>query len=154
MAEDDLDDPDDDLASWRGLADYLTPEQIKLLEAKEAELGPDNALLRSTAYEYHESNLRRQGLPRNIQRPCEAEYFGAWHGDGDEGWLRDFFGSERRVGAFLITVYGTQGSDGSEARNAFVEGRSDFMSSGELRDLIAALEEAADLIERRPTREG
>ena len=102
-----------------------------------------------------ESNLRRQGLPANIQPPYAAEDFGPWLGDGHEGWLREFFGSEERAGEFLIVVYGTQGSDGSVARQARVEGRSEFMSSGELRDLIAALEKAAGLVEgKRLTRGG
>jgi hypothetical protein len=147
-------DFDFDLSNWRGLANYLTPEQIKLLEAKETELGPVDPLLLSTAYEYHESNLRRQGLPANIQQPYGAEDFGPWHGDGDEGWLREFFGPRKRVGEFVIAVDGTQGSDGSVARNALVEGCNEFMSSGELRELISALQEAADLVEgNRPTRE-
>ncbi len=152
MDDDDyLDYADEDLTTWRGFTDYLTPQQIKSLEAKEAELGADDPLLWSTAYEYHESNLRKQGLPANIQLPYGAEDFGPWRGDGEEGWVRDFFGSERRVGDFVIAVWGTQGSDGSVARNAFVKGRSEFMPSSELRALSAALQEAADLIDgKRP----
>lgn len=147
---------DDDATGWRGFSDYLTPEQIKLLETKETELDPeDPLLLLATAYEYHEANLRRRGLPANIQPPYGAEAFGPWLGDRGAGWLREFFGPTKRVGEFLIAVDGTQGSDGSVARNAVLEGRSEYMSSGELRDLIAALQEAADWVEgKRPTREG
>ena len=150
----DDDDVDEDFTSWRGFANYLTPEQIELMEAKERELGSDDPMLRLTAYEYHESNLRRRGLPPNIQQPYGAEDFGPWRGDGDEGWVRDIFGPARRVGDFLVAVHGTQGSDGSVAWNAIVEGRSEFMSSGELSDLIVALQEAKSLLESKRHRGG
>lgn len=152
---------DDNATTWRDLTDQLTPEQVRRFEHHERlalnsiaagrnpnETADDIArgFLTEARWEA-EQNLTDAMI--SVPVPPGAESAEHW-GDGADGWTRMLHGPSRVVEGFDATVYrtGLQTQDGAVTWSLYVHvADSDDMTAAQVRQLAAALVEAADELE-------
>src|SRR5262249_25573448 len=101
--------PDHTAASWRDVAEQLTPEQAAQFELLERS-GDDAATLLAMAREQAADNARGV-MAGDIPAPPDAMHVYGWQTYGERTW-REFDGSTRQVGSAVILVRGQQFSDG------------------------------------------
>ena len=153
---------DDDETTWRDLTDQLTPEQVRRFEHHERlalnsidsghnphETTEDIArgFLTEARWEA-EQNLTDAMI--SVPLPPGAESAEHWE-DGADGWTRMLHGPSRSVEGFDAAVYrtGVQTREGSVTWSLYVHvADSDDMAPAQVRQLAAALIEAADELER------
>lgn len=157
--------PDNAATTWRDLADQLTPEQVAYLELSECHPVPmadgtfDPERERCGhlfgAREMAAQNLAAM-LYQHIPTAAGAEDIGPWQQFDDDGsWSRVWWGVRRLVPIasagthdFEVFVQGTQWSDGREQSGIVLDGSGDSMTAAEVRQLVAALLDAADQLDR------
>lgn len=136
--------PDDDVASWHGLRDQLTPQQIaKLTEAERA--GTDAANLLDLARHYagqHPGDTWHV----DVAAPFGAAYCGHWDQDTDGRWSRGFDGTTRLSGGTAVVIRGLQDADGTVERHVSIGAAK--LTTWQARQLAAALINAADEIDQ------
>src|SRR5258707_15528556 len=139
-------------ATWRDLADQLTPNQIAELESEERTGCPRGAL-RWQARHYAQAALGNV-LLGDIEAPADAREVRGWETDytEDGSWSRHFEGARREVAGFSVRIIGVQEQDGSASREVNISGGDEFLSAAETRELAAALLEVADQIGGRAAR--
>jgi hypothetical protein len=138
--------PDNTAASWRDVADQLTPEQAAQFELLERS-GDDPATLLAMAHEL--AAKHRTGVKSGeIAAPPDAARIYGWQTYGERTW-REFDGSTRYVGSAVIQVRGQQFSDGRCERwiRLSANGDEEFQAE-QARELAAALRAVADETER------
>ena len=113
----------DNVTTWRELADQLTPLQCAQAEKleRDALAGPADIaeLLLEVAREHAHKNLNGQLMFGHLPIPTDANRL--WHWErADEGWRREFTGTERDRQGFAVTICGVQQADGSVSRWANV----------------------------------
>jgi hypothetical protein len=143
--------PDNTAASWREVADQLTPEQSAQFELFERSglSGNDPATLLSKARELAAANMTGGVvLSGKIAAPGDAARTYGWQTYAERTW-REFDGSTRRVGSAVIRVLGRQFSDGSCERWISLSATHDEeFQAAQARELAAALQAVADETER------
>jgi hypothetical protein len=133
-------------ASWREIANQLTPEQAAHFEMLERS-GDDPATLLATARELAAENTTGVRSGEIVAPPDVAQTYG-WQAHGDRVW-REFDGSTVRVGEAVIRVVGRQFSDGTCERWISLSATHDEEFGAEqARELAAALWAVADEAEQ------
>ncbi|SPM29223.1 hypothetical protein [Mycobacterium terramassiliense] len=136
----------DDPASWREVADQLTPEQAAGFELQERS-GDDPATLRAMADTLANANAG-EVTSGQIPAPPDATRIYGWQANGDRTW-REFDGRTTRVGEAVIRVVGRQFGDGTCERWISLSATHDEEFQAEqARELAAALEAVAEEAER------
>ncbi len=140
--------PDNTAASWREVADQLTPEQSAQFELFERS-GDDPATLLAQARELAAANVTGVAvLSGNIAAPGDAARIYGWQTYGGQTW-REFDCSTKCVGSAVIRVVGRQFSDGSCERWISLSATHDEeFQAAQARELAAALQAVADETER------
>jgi hypothetical protein len=135
---------DDNPATWRDIADQLTPDQIAELIALRDETTPENLLrlARNKAAE----NMAATVL--GLRPPADAVTVDPWENDGTGNWSRHFTGPTRNVGPATVVVHGDQLSDGTVARSLYVRssdgGDGIELTPAQARELMSVLGASAD----------
>jgi hypothetical protein len=138
--------PDDTAASWREVADQLTPEQAARFELRERS-GDDPAAMLATARELAAANTTGD-MAGTIAAPPDAVRIYGWQAHDDRIW-REFDGSTTQVGEAVIRVVGRQFSDGTCERWISLSASHDEEFQAEqARELAAALQAVADEADR------
>jgi hypothetical protein len=135
---------DDTAQTWRDLADQLTAAQITQLERLECD---DPQTLLEKARQWAAKNVTAAAPSTNVAPPAGAVRTFGWQRDSN--WFRDFEGTNRCAGRARVHIFGRQQADGSARRwIALYTRRLDALSAAAARELAAALDDAADEIER------
>lgn len=131
--------------TWRDLADQLTAAQIAHLERLELD---DPQTLLEKARQWAAKNTTAAAASFNdVPPPAGAVRTFGWQRDSN--WFRDFEGTKRCAGQTRVHVFGRQQADGSARRwIAVYTRRLDALNAAAARELAAALNDAADEIER------
>ncbi len=136
-------------ATWRDIADQLTPPQIALLEGADGRMSVED--LRDIAIEDVSFN-QLQDRYKHIAPPAESESFTAWFDLDEGGVLRTFRTREwPQVGDVTVRLGGIQHVDGRVERNIdmYVREHSDGeLTAAQSRALAAVLVEAAAELDR------
>jgi len=146
---------DDNAATWRDLAEQLTPEQIEKLTVSETQSPLPDAekadLLLDLAREWGQRNLDDHLMFCQIGRPAGATaVFHCGERTDGRGWSREFTGATRRVAGVSLTIEGTQFADGGIERQLYVvvddlpDSVGGALNADGARQLAAALIEAAN----------
>jgi hypothetical protein len=142
-----------DAASWRDIADQLTPDQVAHMESLQPQFEdkPD-ALLFLARHEAAE-NLRSSVMFGHIKPPPDSKWCFRWQQDDDAVWFREFWGEETHLegASILIAVTGRQFNDGHcETTGVTIAGQAiNKLTAAQARELARLLVDAADEIERR-----
>lgn len=135
--------PENTAATWRDLADQLTPEQISLLEYCEREQVPPG-IADAEHHLNHARMLTQQNLFRqifaDIEPPEAVGDVGEWVEWGDR-YGRPYIAWERDVDGVVVSVDGAQFGDGRielSIRSAAAED----MTVHQARDMALALVDA------------
>ncbi len=143
--------PDDTGASWRVVADRLTPEQSAQFELFERSglSGHDPATLLAKARELAAANMTGgAALSGTIAAPVDAARVYGWQTYGGRTW-REFDCKTTCVGSTVIRVVGRQFSDGRCERWISLSATHDEeFQAAQARELAAALQAVADETER------
>ncbi len=147
--------PDHTTASWREVADRLTPEQSAQFELFERSdpSGNDAAALLTRARElaFFNVNANMTGaavLSGKIAAPPDATRVYGWQTSGGRTW-REFDCNTTCVGSAVIRVVGRQFSDGQCERWISLSATHDEeFQAAQARELAAALQAVADETER------
>ena len=134
----------DTAQTWRDLTDQLTVAQIAQLEHLECD-DPQTLLVKAR----HWAAKNTISVPpfNDVAAPAGAVRTFGWQ--RDRNWFRDFEGTKRCAGQTPVHIFGRQQADGSIRRwIAVYTRRLDALSAGAARELAAALNGAADEIER------
>jgi hypothetical protein len=134
----------DTAQTLRDLADQLTAVQITQLERLERD---DPHTLLEKARQWAAKNTTAAAPFNNVAPPAGAVRTFGWQRDSN--WFRDFEGTKRCAGQARVHIFGRQQADGSARRWIAVHTRRlDALSAAAARELSAALNDAADEIER------
>jgi hypothetical protein len=134
---------DDTAQTWRDLAGQLTAAQITQLERLEC----DDPQTLQKARQWAAKNMAASASFNDVAPPAGAVRTFGWQRDSN--WFRDFEGTKRCAGQARVHVFGRQQADGSTRRwIAVYTRRLDALNASAARDLAAALNDAADEIER------
>lgn len=144
-------------ASWRNIADQLTPNQIAHMETLERYIADQPDGLLYFARRYATENLRHNVMFGHIKPPRDAAHCFGWQQDDDDDgkWFREFWGEQtnpRGVG-LLLAVTGRQFSDGHcERTGLMVAGkRINQLTATQALELARLLIRAAMEIEQGAT---
>jgi hypothetical protein len=126
------------------LADQLTAAQITQLEHLECD---DPQTLLEKARQWAAKNTAAAASFNDVAPPAGAVRTFGWQRDSN--WFRDFEGTQRCPGQARVHVFGRQLADGSARRwIAVYTRRLDALNAAAAREMAAALNDAADEIER------
>ena len=136
----------DDAASWRDVADRLTPEQSAKFELQERSCH-DPATMRAMADEPAAANTT--GVTSGqIAGPPDAVRIYGWQTHGERTW-HEFDCSTRHVGSAVIRVRRQQFSDGSCERWISISATTgEEFQAEQARELAAALQAVPDEADR------
>jgi hypothetical protein len=136
--------PDDAAQTWRDVADRLTSAQITELERLERD---EPHTLLELARQWATNNMTAAAQLDQVATPAGAVRTFGWQ--RDTNWFRDFEGTMRRGGPARVQICGRQQADGSTRRWISVHTRHlDALDAATARELAAALNDAADEMER------
>jgi hypothetical protein len=140
----------DDAATWRELADQLTPEQVAEVEYCERfDIPPGLATAE------HLLNHARSLIGLNLAAlfcadvppPAHAAAVLAWE-RADGGFSRSYTVWRRQCGQVAVEVYGVQFDDGRIELHVLADQGGETMTAREARALAAALLDAAATVDR------
>ena len=114
---------DGNAATWRDLADQLTPEQRTSYENLERESHgrlPADVLLKYVREEVEGNLADMAGAHRDVPAPAGANWVGKWEKNLGEGWSRSLVWREFRAADMCVAVDGNQQCDGTVERQVSV----------------------------------
>jgi hypothetical protein len=134
--------------TWRDLTYQLTPAQIAEMEEWESRHPDEQQGLILEARSYAEDNLVSAVMFPHVTPPPDASWLGGWV-ERSGKWSREFNGTKRELGQFVVTIAGYQHADGTEVRYALVlSSDSEEFTAQDLRAAAAIQIEAADELDR------